>query len=77
MSDKPLMSVAEIDLLYPGEWCVLGDVEYGPAGELARGRVVFHDADREVAKKVARALKPQEGVIVCAGEMVRDLDLML
>ena len=45
MSDAPLMTVEEIEAVYPSEWVLLADPELDDEGEILGGRVVAHGHD--------------------------------
>jgi hypothetical protein len=47
MSD--LLTMAEIEAAYDGEWVVLDQIESGPGSEIVRARVVWHGKDHDEA----------------------------
>lgn len=45
-----LLTMAEIEAAYDGEWVVLDQIEFGPASEILRARVVWHGTDHDEAR---------------------------
>jgi len=67
-----LLTLAQIEKQYNGEWVLLADIESDPGPVFRRGRVVWHSADQdECWAKAAEHASTNIGVLY-AGEWSAD-----
>ena len=68
-----VMSWAEIDETFKGEWGLIEDPELSPALQVVRGKVLFHSKERSAVHDKFMELRPFHHAILYAGEFPQDL----
>lgn len=58
-----VISITEIESLYPNEWILVIDPELGPDMKVRSGVVAAHDRSRQVVYQKAIALKPKHSAV--------------
>lgn len=66
-----VLTIAEIERLYDGEWVLLGDPEYSGEDdtEVLRGRVLCHSTNQDHLWEFALRTKPTKSAVVFGGEI--------
>jgi hypothetical protein len=60
-----LLSRAEIEARFTGEWVLVGDPQTNAALNVQGGRVLHHSADLEEVRRQATTLRPRRFAILC------------
>ena len=72
-----VMSWAEIEETFNGEWVLIEDPELSPALQVVRGKVLFHSNERSAVHDKFMELRPFHHAILYAGEFPQDLGFAL
>jgi len=72
-----ILSLAEIQAHYEGEWVLIGDPEVDASLEVQRGRVLFHSKSRDEVYRQARLLKPTHSAFLFVGRLPKDTEVVL
>jgi hypothetical protein len=73
-----LMTVAEMEAAYPGEWLLILEPESNEFNQLLRGRVVFHSKDRdEMYRKAIELPAPKRFATRYTGTLPPDTAIVL
>ena len=63
-----VMSWAEIEETFNGEWVLIEDPEFSPGPQFIRGKVIFHSKDRaEVNTKMAELTRMHHAIMYIGG----------
>jgi hypothetical protein len=65
MSD--LLTYAEIEAAYAGQWVLVDDPDLDENNVVLRGRVLWHSSDRDEVYSKARELRPRRAAILFTG----------
>jgi hypothetical protein len=74
---EPVLTVAQIEAQYPGEWILIEDPETSKALEVQAGRVRWHSKDRDEVYRKAVVLRPRRFAILCTGTIPEDTAVVL
>ena len=72
-----VMSWAEIEETFNGEWVLIEDPEVTRYQEIIRGKVLFHSTERNAVHAKVRELNPLHPAIMYVGEFPKDLEFAL
>lgn len=73
-----VLTMAEIERLYDGEWVLLADPEYSEdIVEVINARVLAHDQSVRVVEEIALAIGPVSSEILFVGEPANDTVYLL
>ena len=72
-----VLTWAEIEEQFDGEWVLIEDPETTPVLEILWGKVVFHGKDKNKLHQRMRELRPQRSAIIFVGEPPEDLEYLL
>ncbi len=72
-----MMTKAEIEAQFVGEWILVEDPETNEALEVLRGRVICHSKDREVIDREMLARRPKHAAVLYTGTMPPDMAIIL
>ena len=73
-----VLTMAEIERLYDGEWVLLADPEYSEdIVDLLNARVLAHDQSVRAVEEVALRLRPSSSEIIFIGEPSDDTVYLL
>ena len=72
-----ILSMAEIEERYPGEWILVEDPVTNDALEVLSGRVLWHSADRDEMYRKAVELRPKRSAFLYTGKTPEDMEFAL
>ena len=72
-----VLTLAEIQSQFAGEWVLVGDPQTTPALEVQRGTVLYHSKDRDEVYRQAVALRPPRFAVLYVGTMPQDTAIVL
>lgn len=74
-----VLTRAEIEAKYDGEWVFIGDPEFDEQMRVVSGRVLVHNKDRDEFDRQALALapRPKEGAFLYLGKMPEHILLVI
>lgn len=72
-----VMTWAEIEEAFDGEWVLIEDPETTPVLEILRGKVVFHGKNKDELYRTMRELSPVHSAIIYIGDPPEDLEYLL
>ena len=72
-----VMTWAEIEAAFDGEWVLIEDPEATPMIEIIRGKVVFHSKDKKEVHKKMRELDLRYFAVMFMGDEPKDLEYIL
>jgi hypothetical protein len=72
-----VLTLAEIEARYDGEWVLIGDPEYDEQSRVVRGRVLSHSRNRDDLDRVDAELRPQSAAYLYLGEIPEDAVVVL
>ena len=72
-----VMTWAEIEAEFDGEWVLIEDPETTPMQEIIRGTVVFHGADKGKLHQRMRESRPRSSAVIFVGSPPEDLEFAL
>ena len=72
-----LLTLAEINTRFVGEWVLLEDPQTNAALEVLGGKVSHHSKDREEVYRKAVAMRPGRFAVVYTGVMPEDTAIVL
>lgn len=75
MSD--ILSLAEIQERFPGEWVLLEDPQTSESLDITGGKVLWHSRDRDEVYRKARELRPKHSAIVYMGKLPDEVAVVL
>jgi hypothetical protein len=75
MSD--VMTKAEIEARFVGEWILVEDPETNEWLEVLRGRVICHSKDRDVIDRELLARRPKHSAVLYTGTIPPDMAIVL
>lgn len=75
MSD--VLTRAEIEAQFPGEWVLVGDPQTDYALETQSGKVLCHSKDRDEVYRQAIALRPKHCAVLYTGTTPEDMEFLL
>ena len=76
LPEAPVLTMAEIERLYDGEWVVIEYPLVNDASEVLGGRVAFHASSRDSADEFASTSSAGDIAVFFAGELVSDLAML-
>jgi hypothetical protein len=74
---EQLLTLAEIEARFPGEWVLLDDIEADESLQIQRGKVVAHSDNRDEVYRRAVALRPKRFAIHYTGTLPADAAVVL
>ena len=74
---EEVMTWAEIEEAFDGEWVLIEDPETTPMIEIRRGKVVFHSKDRKEVNKKMKELDLRCFAVMFLGDPPKDLEYIL
>jgi len=72
-----VMTWAEIEAAFDGEWVLIEDPETTPMIEIRSGKVVFHSKDRKEVNKRMKELDLRCFAVMFMGDQPKDLEYIL
>jgi hypothetical protein len=72
-----MVSLAEMEFLFPSEWVLIGDPRTDANQKLLGGRVLFHSPDRDEVDRKLLELRPTLFAFRYLGELPERTALML
>ncbi len=66
---KGIMTLAEIEERFDGEWVLVEDPEVNEHFEVIRGKVIYHSKDRDEVDRKAIELRPKSAATLYTGIM--------
>ena len=72
-----VMTWAEIEAAFDGEWVLIEDPETTPVLQIIRGKVVFHSKSKEQVLAVMKKLPRLQHAFLYIGEPPKDLEYAL
>lgn len=72
-----ILSRAEIDARFEGEWVLIEDPEVDERLDVLRGRVLFHSPDRDAFDRKMLELRPRRSAVLYPGPWPDDLIVVL
>jgi hypothetical protein len=72
-----VMTIAEIEDRYDGEWVLVEDPETDEAFEVLSGKVVYHSKDKSEFDRKAVELRPRSSVVLYFGKMPKNAAIAL
>ena len=77
-----VMTYAEMEAAYDGEWVLIGEPDLTPMNEVIRGAVLAHDHDRVAVYDALRHLReegrePSHVAVWYFGELPNDVEFLL
>jgi hypothetical protein len=72
-----ILSLAEIQARYDGEWVLIGDPEADASLKVQRGQVLCHSKSRDEVYRQARLLKPAHSAFLFVGCLPKDMEVIL
>ena len=72
-----VLSLAEIQARYDGEWILIGDPEVDASLNVERGQVLWHSKNRDEVYRQARLLKPKHSAFLFMGRLPKDMAVVL
>ncbi len=72
-----VMTWAEIEAEFDGEWVLIENPETTPMLEILRGKVVFHSEDRQEVHEAMEKLPTLYHAVLYIGDPPRDLEYIL
>jgi hypothetical protein len=72
-----MMTKAEIEAQFVGEWILVEDPETNAALEVLRGRVICHSKDRDEVYQAALARRPKHCAVLFTGTTPPDMVIVL
>lgn len=75
MSD--ILSLAEIQERFPGEWVLLEDPQTSESLDITGGKVLWHSRDRDEVYRKARELRPKHSAIIYMGKLPDEVAVVL
>jgi hypothetical protein len=72
-----ILSLAEIQTRYDGEWVLIGDPEVDVSLSVQRGQVLCHSKSRDEVYRQARLLKPTHSAFLFVGRLPKDTEVVL
>jgi len=74
---EEVMTWAEIEEAFDGEWVLIEDPEMTPMHQIAGGKVIFHSRDRKDVHEEMQALPQLHHAILYIGDPPEDLEYAL
>lgn len=72
-----VMTWAEIEAKFDGEWVLIEDPETTPSHEIISGKVIFHSSSREEIHESMMALPRLSHAVLFIGKQPRDVAFAL
>ncbi len=72
-----VMTYAEMEAAYDGEWVLIGEPDLTPMNEVIRGAVLFHSGDREEVYREAMQRSLDRIAILYIGSRPTDVHFLL
>ncbi|MYC30134.1 MAG: hypothetical protein F4X65_08610 [Chloroflexi bacterium] len=72
-----VMTWAEIEAAFDGEWVLIENPETTPVLEIVRGKVVFHGRDKSLVQKKMKELQLTRSAFLFVGEHPDDVAYLL
>jgi hypothetical protein len=72
-----VLTLAEIQAQFPGEWVLVADPQTGPTRDVQSGNVLHHSKDRDEVYRQAVALRPARFALLYTGTMPPDTEILL
>ncbi|MCY4436629.1 MAG: hypothetical protein OXE05_04770 [Chloroflexi bacterium] len=72
-----IMTYAEIEAAFDGEWVLIDEPELTPMNEVVRGAVLFHCESRDEVYREARQRRLNRVAILYIGARPTDVDFLL
>ena len=72
-----VMTIAEIEKQFGGEWVLVGDVQTNEVLQVQGGDVLFHSKDRDEVWRRAAELKPKRFAVFYNGKLPEDMHYIL
>jgi hypothetical protein len=77
MNMSDVMTKAEIETQFVGEWILVEDPETDEAYEVLRGRVICHSKDRDEVYREAVTRRPSRFAVLYTGTLPPDMAVVL
>lgn len=72
-----ILTMAEIEARYDGEWVLLEDPEVTDMQEVKRGKLLWHSKDRDEVYRRALELKPRHSAVLYVGTIPEEPVIVL
>ena len=72
-----IMTYAEMEAAFDGEWVLIGEPDLTPMNEVIRGTVHFHSASRDEVYREAMQRSLNRVAILYIGDRPTDVDFLL
>ena len=72
-----IMTYAEMEAAFDGEWVLIGEPELTPMNEVVRGIVLFHSKSRDEVYFDAEERNLKRAAILYTGSPPADMDFLL
>ncbi len=72
-----VLSLAEIQERFAGEWVLLEDPQTSESLEVTAGKVLWHSKDRDELYRKARELRPKRSAILYLGKLPDEVAVVL
>lgn len=72
-----LITYAEIEKQYDGEWVLLGDTVTAKGPRILRGKVLWHSKDRDEVYRKAMELRPKHAAVLFMGNPPKGMEFAL
>ena len=72
-----LLTAAQIEAQFEGEWGLVEDPQTNDALEVQRGRVRWHSKDRDEVYRKAVELRPKRFAVLYTGKMPQETAIVL
>ena len=81
-TQTPVMTYAEMEAAYDGEWVLVGEPDLTPMNEIVRGVVLAHDEDRVTVYEALWQLQregrePNHVAVWYFGEVSDDVEILI
>lgn len=72
-----IMTYAEMEAAFDGEWVLIGEPDLTPMNEVIRGTVLFHSKSRDEVYRDAEERDLKRAAIFYMGSPPEDMDFLL
>ena len=76
-TQTPVMTYAEMEAAYDGEWVLVGDPDLTPMNEIVRGAVLYHSKSPDEVYRVAMGRSEKRAAIIYIGARPTDVHYLL
>ena len=76
-TEAAVMTYAEMEAAYDGEWVLIGEPELSAMNEVRRGTVLFHSKSQDAVYREAMRRSQKRAAILYMGARPTDVDFLL